>query len=363
MPIDFEFLTDLGWDPHFSIQLASDEPGQPGRVISTAKRLFQVLVGPDQVLRAEVSGRFAHVAASASDFPSVGDWVMVEALDTSRGIIHRLLDRKTLLVRKVAGAELKEQVLAANVDTAFIVSSLNQDFNLRRIERYLTLILLSGARPVVLLTKADLCADPEPMVAEVQTLAQELVALPVSSRTGQGLDAVRAYLNPGSTSVLLGSSGVGKSTLINALFGAEVAKTGEIRDDDDKGRHTTTARHLLRSPTGALMIDTPGMRELQVWDDGQGIEAVFQDIESLALQCKFTDCLHNSEPGCRVREALASGTLTPDRLENYRKLQRETEAQRRKTDKVAAAAEKKKWKKISVEIHDHIKRKKRGENF
>ncbi len=355
--IDLEFLAQLGWDSHFSAQLDPGETGRvPGRVISAAKRKYAVQVSPSTVLRSEVTGRFAHGAASPSDFPSVGDWVSCEPIDANRGVIHRVFERKTLLVRKAAGSELKEQVLAANVDTAFIVSSLNNDFNLRRIERYLTLIWMGGATPVVVLTKADLVQDPAPMMADVRGLGDGLRVHAVSCRTGAGLEGLKEHLAPGSTSVLLGSSGVGKSTLVNRLFGQDVAKTGEIRDDDDRGRHTTTGRRLLRSADGALVIDTPGMRELQIWDDGQGLEAVFSDIEGMALLCKFTDCRHADEPGCRIRAALESGELAPSRLDSYRKLRRETSAQRREAAK--APIDKRKWKKAAA--HERARGKKRG---
>lgn len=365
MTIDFEFLSSLGWNAHFGSQLDSDsqEKGVPGRVIASAKRSFQVQLAHDVVLRAEVTGRFAHEALSPSAFPAVGDWVMCEPMDANRGIIHRIFERKTILVRKAAGSELKEQTLAANVDTAFIVSSVNNDFNLRRIERYLTLIWTSGATPVVILTKTDLVDNPSSMIEDVRKLGPDLIVHAVSSRSGDGIEALKSLLVPGSTSVMLGSSGVGKSTLINKLFGEDVAKTGEVRDDDDKGRHTTTSRHLLRSASGALMIDTPGMRELQIWADGLGLETVFNDIEEMALRCKFSDCKHAKEPGCRIRAALELGELSADRLESYRKLQRETAAQRRKVDKVAAAAEKQKWKKRSNDQREHHNRKRRGEDF
>lgn len=364
---DFEYLSTLGWNERLADQLAdlgdAFPNSLPGRVISAAKRQVQVQVGPNLTLRSEVTGRFAHEASGPSDFPSVGDWVMCEPIDTNRGVIHHLFARQTLLVRKVAGDEIKEQVLAANVDTAFVVCALNNDFNPRRIERYLTLIWMSGATPVVVLTKADLCEDAASRAEEVRQLGSDLRVHAVSSRTGLGIQDLEPYLRAGTTSVLLGSSGAGKSTLINRLFGSEVAKTGEIRDDDDKGRHTTTARQLFQAPSGAMIIDTPGMRELQLWDDGQGLELVFSDIESLSLQCKFTDCGHESEPGCRIRAALAEGELTRERLESYRKLQRETAAQRRKVDKAAASQDRQKWKKINANMREHIKRKKRGENF
>lgn len=365
MQADFAFLTSLGWGPHFSAQFDPKAGGEslPGRVISSAKQMYLVQVAPRVVLRAEISGRYAHQAAGSDGFPVVGDWVVCKPIDTDRAVIHKVLVRKTLLARKAAGSEFKKQALAANVDTAFIVCSLNADFNLRRIERYLTLVKMSGAKPVVVLTKADLAEDFAPMLADVGGLDPGLLVYVVSSRSGFGIDELKAHLEPGTTSVLLGSSGAGKSTLINRLFGEEVAKTGEIRDDDDRGRHTTTSRNLLMSPEGALMIDTPGMRELQIWDDGHGLEAVFGDIEELALQCKFTDCRHDSESGCRIRAALASGELAPERLENFRKLRNEAAAQRRKVETSAGSAENQKRGKRHADAREQIKRGKRGENF
>ena len=350
--IDFGFLHSLGWDAFFSSQMADFEDQEtcfPARVISGGRKVIRVQARPDTVILAEVAGRLVHEAQSQVDFPSVGDWVWCEPSGPDRATIRQIFKRKTILVRKAAGSANEEQVLAANVDTVFIVSSLNNDFNVARIERYLTLVWMSGATPVVLLTKADLCENPDSFVAEVQKLAPDLLVHAISSKDGSGLNELHPYLQAGRTSVLLGSSGVGKSTLINKLFGNEVTETKDVREGDDRGRHTTTERNLWRSETGTLIIDTPGMRELQIWDDGSALETVFSDIENLALQCKFTNCKHEKEPGCRIRAALESGELSQDRLASYQKLQAELNAQKRKVDKEFASKEKQKWKKLTEE--------------
>jgi ribosome biogenesis GTPase len=233
--------------------------------------------------------------------------------------------------------------VAANVDTALLVASLNADLNLRRLERYLAVTYESGARPVIVLTKADLTEDVDALVAEVEGVAFGVPVLAMSARTGQGLDALAAHLPPGETAVLLGSSGAGKSTLLNALAGAELMATGAIREDDARGRHTTTHRELVRLPSGALILDTPGMRELGLWDAGAGVSSTFEDIEELAADCRFADCRHDGEPGCAVRAAIAAGDLAEERLRAYEKLQAELAYEHRREDPRAAAENRKLW--------------------
>jgi ribosome biogenesis GTPase len=234
-----------------------------------------------------------------------------------------VLPRKSAFIRKSPFNETKPQVLAANVDVVFIVAGLDNDFNLRRIERYLTLGWESGAQPVVLLTKADLCDDVDARVAEVEAIAFGVPVHAVSAPRGDGVDTVRSYVPPGRTAGLLGSSGVGKSTLVNALVGHELLPTQPVRESDSEGRHTTTHRELVLLPEGGLVLDTPGMRELQLWDADEGIAATFDDVEALIAQCRFTDCSHGEEPGCAVREAIKEGTLDKERFESWEKLQRE----------------------------------------
>jgi ribosome biogenesis GTPase len=260
------------------------------------------------------------------------------------------------VIRRAPGdRKLPSQVLAANVDTVFVVTSMNADFNVRRLERYMTVAWESGASPVVLLSKADLASEPERFVAEAGAAAPGVDIVPVSSVTGEGLDAVRSHLCAGRTVVFTGSSGVGKSSIVNALAGAPLLETASIREDDARGRHTTTRRQLVRLG-GALLIDTPGLRELGVMD-GDGIAAAFDDIEGLTAECRFSDCQHRSEPGCAIRAAIAQGTLDRGRLEAWRKLEREAERAAMATNGLARRAERKRWSVIqrSVEVHMRMK--------
>jgi len=279
-------------------------------------------------LRAELAGRLRH----DEEHPAVGDWLAVAARpDEGRATINAILPRRSAFVRKVAWAETKPQVVAANVDVVFVVCGLDLNYNIRRIERFLTLAWESGAQPVVLLTKADLCDDVEAYVLEVESVAFGVPVHAVSAPHGDGVETVRSYIPHGKTAALLGSSGVGKSTLVNALVGEEVLATNEVREDG-RGRHTTSHRELVPLPEGGVVLDTPGMRELQLWDAASGLESAFQDLDALAGECRFSDCAHGREPGCAVRAALASGTLDVERFESWRKLQRELERLARKQD-------------------------------
>lgn len=291
------------------------------RVISQEKGLYKISNGTD-AKAAVVSGKYRYAVQTVSDYPAVGDYVTAQwPEDDSPAVITGLFPRKSCFLRKAAGAGNREQVVAANVDTVFLCMSLNQNFNLRRLERYLSVAYESGATPVVILTKADLCTDTALKKAEVQRAAPGVEVLAISSLDGD-FGAVLPYLVPGKTVAFLGSSGVGKSTLLNKLLGSDSAATQEI-GNDDKGRHTTTHRELTRLPNGAFVMDTPGMRELGMWDDGSGIETAFGDIEELAQGCKFKNCTHTSEHGCKVLAAVAAGTLDMARLESYRKLKTE----------------------------------------
>jgi ribosome biogenesis GTPase len=281
---------------------------------------------------ATLAGKLAHDAVDGG-YPVTGDWVAVSApLGDGAAIIRAVLPRATTFVRREAGPGApRGQVVAANVDVALLVASLNADLSLRRIERYLASAWESGAAPVIVLTKADMCADTEGRKADVEAIAFGAPVHAISSLTGEGLDALRAHLKPGRTAVLLGSSGVGKSTLVNALAGKDLMAVREIRDDDT-GRHTTTHRELILLPDGALILDTPGMRELGLWDASAGVSATFADLEALFAQCRFDDCRHRSEPGCAVRAALDDGTLEPSRWESWGKLQKELRFQQNKDD-------------------------------
>ena len=277
------------------------------RVISQEKGLYQISSGTE-VKQASVSGKFRYEAQTVSDYPAVGDYVLAEWQEAgSPAIIRSLFPRKSCFLRKAAGSAKQEQVVAANIDTVFLCMSLNQNFNLRRLERYLSIAYDSGAEPVVVLTKADLCQDPEDKLAQVRTAAPGAEILTVSSLTGD-TDAVLPYILPGRTVAFLGSSGVGKSTLINKLMGTSALATGAV-GTADKGRHTTTHRQLLTLPNGAFLIDTPGMRELGMWDSDGGIDTAFQDLLELTRACRFSNCTHTAEPGCAVLKALADGTL------------------------------------------------------
>jgi len=314
----------------------------PGRVVVQQRGLYTLVTAHGE-LRAQLAGRFVHEALEGGH-PVVGDWVAVAARPVEgAATIHAILPRRTIFVRKAADTVQTMQVVAANVDVAFLVASMNADFNLRRLERYLATAWQSGARPVVVLTKADLCDAPDDIVAAAESVAFGTPVLAVSAVTGAGMAELAVHLRPGETCVLVGSSGAGKSTLVNAFAGTERMATAGIREDDARGRHTTTHRELVRLPGGALILDTPGMRELGLIDAEEGLGAAFDDIEALAQVCRFSDCGHGSEPGCAVRGALETGQLDPDRWRSFQKLQRELAHQDRKEDRVARAAEKRRW--------------------
>lgn len=333
-------LSDLGWDSGRDTEFAPfSETCVPGRVARPDKGSYLLLTesGP---LRAEVSGALRHAAPDPTALPTVGDWVAVRD-----GLIDAVLPRRTAFVRHGSANAAVGQVLASNVDVVFVVVALSGPPNLRRLERFLALAWESGAQPVVLLTKSDLCGDLSDVVASVVAAAPGAPVHAVSSLTGDGVDDLRAYLTPGATVVLLGASGVGKSTLANRLLGVTYLATTAIRDDG-KGRHTTTHRELIPLPGGAVLIDTPGLRGIQVWDAEEGIERAFPEVEALVGLCRFTNCEHRTEPGCAVLEALASGTLDPRRWESHQKLQREMRHIAAKTDIRLRHEDRDRWKAI-----------------
>lgn len=351
-------LESLGWNDRLSSlyePFAADDV-IAGRVSIQHRGAYDVLTELGE-LRCEVPRRLVHEAATTADLPVVGDWVVVAPRPgDSSGTITAVLPRYTKFSRKTAWQAAEEQVLAANIDVAFLVASMNEDLSLRRLERYLILAWESGARPVIVLTKSDLHPCPEAAVAEVETIAGGVPVHAISSLTGDGLDELTAVLGAGLTAVLLGSSGVGKSTLVNTLAGEELLATQEIRDDG-KGRHTTTRRELIQLPTGALVIDTPGIRELQLWVADDGIDEAFEDVTELFAHCKFSDCAHDREPGCAVRAALEDGTLAAERWDSYLKLQGELEHLERKLDKRAASEARKKWKALGQEARANLRLK------
>ena len=318
------------------------------RITAEHRGSFRALTD-DGELDALITGRMSYEAAGREELPTVGDWVRLERIDDRQGVIREIEPRRSAFVRKVAGFESEAQVVAANVDTVFVVEALDPGPNVRRIERYLTVAWESGAVPVVVLTKSDIAEDVADSLAAIQSRTPGVEVHAVSAVTGEGVDALIALLGNEGTAATLGPSGAGKSSLINAMAGSEVMATNAVRWDG-KGRHTTTHRQLIFLPTGGAIIDTPGMRELQLWDGDEGIEQSFSDIAEYAAQCKFNDCAHASEPGCAVRAALESGDLSHDRFESYNKQLRELAAIARKKDKKLANAEAKKWKQITREM-------------
>lgn len=338
-------LAQYGWSDALQRELDSlDLAGLvPGRVTVQQRGRYR-LATADGDLDAEVAGRLRHrIAAGEAEMPVAGDWVAAAA-SGGTALIQHVLPRRSAFTRLAAGPGAPTaQVVAANVETAFLTASLNADLNLRRLERYLATAYESGAAPVFVLTKADLCPDVEGAVETVEAIAFGAPVIAVSAVTGGGLEALRARLAPGETAVVLGSSGVGKSTLVNALAGGAVMATGAIREDDARGRHTTTHRELILLPGGGLILDTPGMRELALWDAEAGVSAAYADLEALFPHCRFRDCAHRTEPGCAVQAAIAAGELDEGRLRGWRKLQREVAYEARKDDPVARSEAVKVW--------------------
>ena len=314
----------MGWGDFFARQFTEHEAGglRPGRVLYQEKHRCLVHDGTSELV-AELSGRFRHEAGQHNQFPAVGDWVAFRPRSEGHATVHALLPRRTSLSRKDPGERTTEQVIADNVDTVFLVAGLGQEFNPRRIERYVAGMLRSGATPVVILNKTDICPDLAAVLTQLGTVAAGIAVHPISAIAGTGLDALRAYLRPGETVAFVGSSGVGKSSIINRLLGTDRQETGEIRHSDGRGRHITTRRELIPIPSGGLLMDTPGLRQLQLWDDEQDLETAFDDVDALAGQCRFRDCGHKDEPGCAVRAALDAGSLQPERFHNYEKIQGE----------------------------------------
>lgn len=324
------------------------------RIAREDRDRYQVLT-PVGVLPAVLTGRFRHDARARADRPAVGDWVLAQPQLNGPATISVLLPRASAFTRKVAGETTEEQIVAANVETVFLVCGLDGDFNPRRIERALTAAWESGAQPVVVLNKADLAADVAARVAETEAVTPGAPVIALSALDGSGLDALAPWLVHGHTIALIGSSGAGKSTLTNALLGESRQATGAVRDDDSRGRHTTTHRELVPLPSGALLLDTPGMRELQLWGEESGLDGAFPEVALIATRCRFRDCEHATEPGCAITAALADGSLEPARLAAWRKLQRELRHLAGRQDARIRAEDEAKWKAIHKEMRHHPK--------
>ncbi|MBE9128854.1 MULTISPECIES: ribosome small subunit-dependent GTPase A [unclassified Coleofasciculus] len=342
----------LGWSQFFANSLDSQwqDDYTVGRVALEHKNTY-ILYTEHGELPAEVTGKLRYQATGRQDFPAVGDWVVISLRDGGKqATIHAILPRKSKFSRKIAGGKTEEQIVATNIDTAFLVAGLDGDFNLRRLERYLVLVWESGANPVIVLNKADLCNDAEERRQDVEAIAFGVPIVVLSATKNQGLDALTPYLKPGQTVALLGSSGVGKSTLTNQLVGKFVQAVGDVRRGDDRGRHTTSHRELILLPSGGLLIDTPGMREIQIWAGDDSLQDTFADINAIAKQCRFRNCQHDLEPGCAVQQALEDSTLDYQRFLSYQKLQKELDYLDRKQDQKASLVEKEKWKKITKSL-------------
>ncbi|HSL21635.1 MAG TPA: ribosome small subunit-dependent GTPase A [Vicinamibacterales bacterium] len=320
-----ESLVAFGWDRNWEEAFAAHarQGLAPARVILEHTHIYTVLAEQGERL-ARVSGRFRHTAAGRQDFPAVGDWVACRFDEAgAHGRIHQVLPRRSRFSRKIAGATTVEQVVAANIDTVFVVMGCDDDYNPRRLERYLVVTRESGASPVVLLNKADKVIDANDKREEISDLTPGVPVHLTSAKTGAGFEELETHLSARRTIALLGSSGVGKSSIINRLIGRDLLRIAEVRESDSRGRHTTRHRQLVRLPGGAMLIDTPGMRELQLWDVSEGMDDTFTEIATLALACRFRDCAHMSEPDCAVRAAVERGDLPAGRLESYLKLEQE----------------------------------------
>ena len=348
--MNYEPLVPFGWNAHFQTHFQSyDADGfEPGRVALEYNQFYRVYTAAGEIL-AETTGKLRYEAASRAELPAVGDWVALKKRpDQEHARIHAILPRKSCFTRKVVDRKTEEQVVGANIDTLLLVTSLNQDFKPRRLERYVAVAVESGARPVLLLSKSDLCDDLPEKLAALEALAEHAPIHALSVKRGIGLEALAPYFVAGQTVAILGSSGVGKSTLVNYLMGFDRQKVKEIRADDGEGMHATRHRELIVLPSGGLVLDTPGMRELQLWETDDGMDQVFGDVETLIAACRFSNCQHGTEPGCAIRTALTDGTLEAGHYHNYVRLQGELAHLAQRQESFAALKERKqRWKKLA----------------
>ena len=349
-------LIKFGWNKYFENEFkSSKEQGFiPARIAVENKERYLIYTNRG-IFPAEVTGRLLYSAASPADLPKVGDWVSILFFgDEKKGIIHNILKRKTKISRKSADRKTEEQIIAANIDKSFIVQSLDSNFNLQRLERYITMSIEGGVQPVIILNKIDLVQNPNKFKIAVDAIAGDFKIILTGALSGEGIQKISSSISEGETVVLIGSSGVGKSTIINKLIGEEVQKTQRLSGYAGKGKHTTTKREMILLPSGGILIDTPGMRELAVWKSESGFDETFSDIEELSRKCKFKDCRHETETGCAILQAISSGSLDERRLMNYKKLQKELFYL---YERDAALTSKKEWEKqIKKEIKQLYKR-------
>jgi len=352
-------LDELGWNDRFAASFQEHARGGrvPGRVVLEHTHIYRVATEAGEVL-ARVSGRLRHRAETRPDFPAVGDWVVLAPSEDGDSRIHTILPRFSRFSRRAAGDTTEEQIVAANIDVVFLVGGLDGDFNPRRLERYLVVAWDSGATPVIVLNKADLVETPERHVEEVRASAPGVTVHAVSARDPRSLDPLREHLGSGKTGALLGSSGVGKSTIVNRLVGHDLLRTHDVRESDSRGRHTSTNRQLVvLDGRQGILIDTPGMRELQLWDSGESGGDAFADVTAFGADCRFRDCRHMQEPGCAVRAAVKRGELPAERFEHYQKLSLEREHQHRQSDARAMLDEKRRTRSLTRALDKHPKNK------
>lgn len=350
-------LQTLGWQDFFASHFTHyHQQGLHAARVAVQYNHSYLVYAEDGELRAETTGKLRYQVSTSEELPTTGDWVAIQPLPKeSKAIIHAVLPRKTKFSRQAAGRVTQEQVVAANIDTVFLVCGLDQDLNVRRLERYLFTVWQNGSSAVIVLNKADLSSDVADQRAQVESVAMGLPVVVTSACQQDGAVGLCKYLTPGKTAAFIGSSGVGKSSLINRLLGYDRQQIRQLSDDTGRGQHTTTARELLLLPGGGLIIDTPGMREIQLFGDEDTLELAFDDIDSLAQQCRFRNCQHLQETGCAVQQAIADGVLEAQRLASYRKLQRELQHANARNDVKAQLLEKQRWRKISKQARHYKK--------